>query len=59
VGGTQQQTRRMRLMLSIDGTDGQTDGRTDGRMLDHFINPAAQEHNYAASVNKKQPDLTK
>jgi len=55
VGGTQQQTRRMRLMLSIDGTD----RRTDGRTLDHFIDPAAQEHNYAASVNKKQPDLTK
>ena len=27
----QQQTRRTPLLLSIDGTDGQTDGRTDTR----------------------------
>jgi len=34
--GAQQQTRRTPLLLSIDGTDGQTDGRT----LDRFIDPA-------------------
>jgi len=40
--GAQQQTRRTPLLLSIDGTDGQTDGRT----LDRYIDPAP----YAGSV---------
>ena len=31
--GTQQQTHRPPLLLSIDGTDRQTDGRTDARSL--------------------------
>ena len=30
-GAAQQQSRRTPLLLSIDGTDGQTDGRTDAR----------------------------
>jgi len=34
--GSQQQTRRTPLLLTIDGTGGWTDGRT----LDHFVDPA-------------------
>jgi len=43
--GAQQQTSRTSLLLSIDGTDGQTDGRTDTRP---FQRPCSA---YAASLN--------
>ena len=50
--GVQQQTRRPPLLLSIDGTDGQTDVRT----LDRYTDPVPHSMR-AASIGKKIADL--
>jgi len=42
--GAQQQTRRLPLLLSIDGTK----GRTDGRTLDRYIDPVPHAMRAAA-----------